>query len=59
MKLNQIRTKTINAADPDDLDAAIQTWLHGLSSSESESTFLDIDYCESAGNYSALITYTL
>lgn len=59
MKLNQIRTKTINAATAAALDTAITTWLQGLSATESESTFLDIDYCESGGNYSALITYTL
>lgn len=55
MKLNQIRTKTINAASAAALDTAITTWVQA----QGEATFLDIDYCESGGNYSALITYTL
>jgi hypothetical protein len=59
MKLNQIRTKTLNAASAAALDAAIIAWVQGLSTTEQESTFLDIDYSEVAGNYSALITYTL
>jgi hypothetical protein len=54
MKLNQIRTKTLNAASAAALDTAIETWVQA----QGEATFLSIDFQESAGNYSVLITYT-
>lgn len=55
MKLNQIRTKTINAASALALDTAIETFVQAAG----EATYLDMRYCESSGNYSVLIIYTL
>lgn len=59
MKLSQIRTKCLNAATPIALDAAITNFVQSLTQTERESTFLALSYCESGGNYSVLITYTL
>lgn len=55
MKLNQVKTHCINAASAAALDTAVSAWLQ----TTGEATFLSIDYCESAGNYSVLVTYTL
>lgn len=55
MKVNQIKTKTLNASTALLLDAAITAWIV----TQDEATFLSIDYSENAGNYSVLITYTL
>lgn len=55
MKLNQVKVHCINAATAAALDTAVNTWLQATG----EATFLALDYCESGGNYSVLITYTL
>lgn len=55
MKLNTLKTKTLNAASPALLDTAIETFVRTLT----EAVFLSVDYCESGGNYSVFITYTL
>ena len=59
MKLALLKTKTLNAASPAALDTAIAAYVQGLATGEREATFLAIDYHESGGNYSVLITYTL
>lgn len=59
MKLNQVKFHCINAASPAALDTAITAWLQSLTGGQAEASFMSVDYCESAGNYSVLITYTL
>lgn len=55
MKVNQIKTKTINAASASALDDAVAAWVQ----SQSEAVLLAVAYVEAGGNYSVLISYTL
>lgn len=54
MKVNQIRTKTFNAATPAALDTAIAAWLQV----QGEATYLSLSFSSSAGDYAAIIVYT-
>lgn len=55
MKLSTVRVQVLNDVSAAALTVAVNNWLVA----QNEATFLAIDYCESAGNYSALITYTV
>ncbi len=54
MKVNQIKTKTFNAATPAALDTAIATWLV----TQTEATFMSLDFSTFSGDYAAIIVYT-
>ena len=54
MKLNQLKTKTIQGANPAALDTAIATFLTSIG----EATFVDLQYIVDGGSYSVIIVYT-
>ncbi|HTJ62148.1 MAG TPA: hypothetical protein VL333_13235 [Candidatus Saccharimonadales bacterium] len=54
MKLSQIKTKTIQAANAAALDTAITAFIE----TQTEATFLDLQYIVDGGSYSVIIVYT-
>lgn len=54
MKLSQLKTQTLQAANPAALDAAIAAFI----ATQTEATFLDLQYIVDGGSYSVIIVYT-